>query len=182
MTEVFLRRLSRWQAEAQREAFADLYVESYRGVQGEEFHSRQVFLRRFAEHVQHPGFDMTIAGDPGLVGFAYGFPPDRDGEWWQGFVGGVPQELEEHTASGQVFAVVELLVLPTHRRLGVAGRLQDMLLSRSDAAVASVLVETPNVPALAAYREWGWSKNGEVRRRQDHMLSVLESWGRSLAD
>ncbi|MDJ0344012.1 GNAT family N-acetyltransferase [Streptomyces sp. H10-C2] len=180
MTEVFLRRLSRWQAEAQREAFADMYVESYRGAQGEEFHSRQGFLRRFAEHVQHPGFDMTIASDPALVGFAYGFPPDRGGEWWQGFVGGVPQDLEEHTASGQVFAVVELLVLPSHRRLGVAGRLQDMLLSRSDAAVAAVLVETPNPPALAAYREWGWEKTGEVRRRPDR--SVLEAWSRSLAE
>ncbi|CAM5517084.1 GNAT family N-acetyltransferase OS=Streptomyces alboniger OX=132473 GN=CP975_18760 PE=4 SV=1 [Streptomyces alboniger] len=30
MTEVFLRRLSRWQAEQQREAVAGLYVEAYR--------------------------------------------------------------------------------------------------------------------------------------------------------
>lgn len=40
MAEVFLRRLTRWQAEAQREAVADLYVEAYRGPSGEEFRER----------------------------------------------------------------------------------------------------------------------------------------------
>ncbi|GCD34941.1 hypothetical protein OEIGOIKO_02681 [Streptomyces chrestomyceticus JCM 4735] len=43
MAEVFLRRLTRWQAEAQREAVADLYVEAYRGPSGEEFRGRGPF-------------------------------------------------------------------------------------------------------------------------------------------
>jgi hypothetical protein len=64
---VFLRHLSRWQAEQQREAFADLYVEAYGGGSVTEFNDRQDFLWRFADYVQHPGFDMMIASEAGAV-------------------------------------------------------------------------------------------------------------------
>ncbi len=75
MAEVFLRRLTRWQAEAQREAVADLYVEAYREPSGEEFRERGAFLQRFAEHVQRPGFEMVIASDPALVAAPTASPP-----------------------------------------------------------------------------------------------------------
>ena len=56
MAEVYLRRLSQWQAEQQRDAAADVHVGAYRGVAGAEYRDRQGFLSRFEQHVQRPAF------------------------------------------------------------------------------------------------------------------------------
>ncbi|MEU7040497.1 hypothetical protein AB0A77_05480 [Streptomyces varsoviensis] len=178
MAEVFLRRLTRWQADQQREAVADLYAAAYRRAPGREFEIRRVFLDRFEEHVQRPGFDMVIAGGAGLAGCVYGFPPDRDGEFWQGFRGGITPEVEELTALGRIFAVAELMVLPAFRRDHVATRLQTLLLARSTAQLATVLIEPSNTPARTAYRSWGWTKLGELSPRGGR--PELEAWSRVL--
>jgi GNAT superfamily N-acetyltransferase len=149
---VFLRHLSRWQAEQQREAFADLYVEAYGGGSGAEFHDRQDFLRRFADYVQHPGFDMMIASEAGtVVGCVCGFRTDRGDSSWPGH-----EDLT--SAAGQVFTVVEVMVLPSHRRRRVATRLLEQLLTRAGAALATARVRRTNAAALAAYRSWGWTR------------------------
>jgi GNAT superfamily N-acetyltransferase len=173
---VFLRRLSRWQAEGQREAFADMYVAAYEegasdapglppGVPAGEYRDRQDFLRRFADYVQHPGFDMMIASEAGaLVGCACGYRAGSAGDSWPGH--------EEFVGSGQVFTVVEMMVLPSHRRRGVATRLLQQLLTRHDAGLATVRVERANAAALAAYGAWGWT-------RADNS-EAYETWSRSL--
>lgn len=175
MAEVFLRRLTRWQAEAQREAMADVYVEAYGGVPGEEFRDRQDFLRRFAEDVQNPGFEMVIASASGLVGCAYGFRADRSGTWWQGFGDAFPAELEELTASGQVFVVAEMMVLPAYRRDHVATRLRDEVLSRCEAALAIALIAPDNGPAQSMCQAWGWQKLGQLQPVSG--ASPLDVWG-----
>lgn len=164
--DVFLRRLSRWQAEQLRETFADLWVEAYRGVAGHVYQDRQEFLRRFAHDLSLPGFDMVIAGaGSGTVGCAYGFRADRgDGSWRDLDEGGLP-EVEELTASGQVFAVAELMVLPEHRREGVATRLLAQLLVRADCALAVARVGGADARAGQAFAAWGWT---EVERRPRH--------------
>ncbi|MFG3284153.1 GNAT family N-acetyltransferase [Streptomyces sp. NPDC048111] len=159
MTEVFLRRLSRWQAEQQRESVADLYAAAYDGVPGQEFLGRDGFLRRFAEDVQRPGFDMVIAGDPFLAGCAYGYPPGREGEWWHGFRGAATDGTEELATSDRVFALAELMVLPDKRRAGIATRLHERLLERQEADLLTALVSPANTAAAAAYRSWGWTRS-----------------------
>jgi GNAT superfamily N-acetyltransferase len=160
---VFLRRLSRWQAEQQRETFADLWVEAYRGVAGHMFQDRQEFLRRFAEDLSLPGFDMVIASAAnGVVGCAYGFRADRDDGSWRNLDEGRLPEVEELTASGQVFAVAELMVLPANRREGVATRMLDQLLTRADSTLAIARVLGANERAGEAFRAWGWT---EIDRR-----------------
>ncbi|MDJ0461631.1 GNAT family N-acetyltransferase [Streptomyces sp. H27-C3] len=176
MTEVFLRRLSRWQADQQREAIADLYVAAYRGASGEEFHDRRVFLKRFAADVQRPGFDMLVASETSLAGCVYGYPPHRSGGWWQGLRGGVPQEIEELTASGNVFAVAELMVHPSHRRHHIASHLQERLLARVEAELVTTFVDATNTAATAAYRSWGWSMTGRITATEDR--PELEVWSR----
>jgi len=161
--EVFIRRLSRWQAEQQREDVADVYVEAYHRVHGEEFHDRQEFLRAFAEDVQRTGFDMVVASGGGKpAAHAYGFLLDRAGEWWRGLDEGVPWDIEELTVSGQVFALAELMVLPAYRRGGVATRMVEQLLLRTDAALVTVRVDPANEAALGALRSWGWTRLGAV--------------------
>ncbi|MFC7310181.1 hypothetical protein ACFQVC_38965 [Streptomyces monticola] len=189
MAEVFLRRLSRWQADQQREAIADLYVASYRASPDREYHDRRTFLLRFAQDVQRPGFDMLIASETSLVGAVYGYPPSRDGEWWRGLRvepeehagrvqesgapvqengGGIPesggrvQEIEELTLSGRVFTVAELMVLPSRRRTHIADRLQKQLLVRVNADLVTTLLEPTSTAASAAYAAWGWTRTGRL--------------------
>ncbi|MDQ1027933.1 GNAT superfamily N-acetyltransferase [Streptomyces umbrinus] len=193
MTEVYLRRLSRWQAEQQRAAVADVYVTAYRGAAGAEYRDRQGFLDRFEQHVQRLGFDMTVADAGGLVGCAYGFRVERTGEWWSDFRGELPTDIEELTASGRTFLLAELMVLPAHRRHGVATLLGERLLARleADLVVAAVDLERPDIdgddggeggdggsrPANAAQetvRAWGWSKLGVLAPHSPS--AVREVW------
>ncbi|MGK5549072.1 GNAT family N-acetyltransferase [Streptomyces sp. URMC 127] len=95
MGDVFLRRLSRWQADQYRDQLADLHataydvaahdVASYAEPQGHghghggaghggpgqgepyvpPFHSRSRFRERLAEHSARPGFDLVVADSGG---------------------------------------------------------------------------------------------------------------------
>ncbi|MEV0556030.1 hypothetical protein AB0I27_21590 [Streptomyces sp. NPDC050597] len=202
MTEVYLRRLSRWQAEQQRAAVADVHVTAYRGAAGAEYRDRQGFLDRFEQHVQRLGFDMMVADAGGLVGCAYGFQVERTGEWWSDFRGELPTDIEELTASGRTFLLAELMVLPAHRRHGVATLLGERLLARleADLVVAAVDLERPDGegsdagevgdgggggggggsrPPNAAQetvRAWGWSKLGLLAPHSPS--AVREVWVR----
>ncbi len=120
---VRLRRLNRWQAEGLREDLADLYVESSAAEPGEEFQDRQKFLHRLADEVKLPGFDMLVAEAQALTGCVIGIPVPRDGSWWHGFEGPLPQNLEQLTASGHVFAILETVVHPHRHAQGLARRL-----------------------------------------------------------
>ncbi|MFI1172584.1 hypothetical protein [Streptomyces melanogenes] len=173
---VYLRGLSRWQAESQREDLADLYVESTGAVSGEEYRSREGFLRRFAVDVRRPGFDMTAAEAtvPGeaavLVGCAFGFPVRRDGTWWRGFLGALPQRVEQLTASGHVFAITEVVVHPHERDRGLARHLQERLLADHQASLGATLVDQTDRVVYDAFRSWGWQDIGGIRRQPGPVL------------
>ncbi|MCE7082758.1 GNAT family N-acetyltransferase [Streptomyces sp. ST2-7A] len=176
MGEVFLRRLSRWQAEDQRAALADLHENAYRDQPEAIQREREDFLERFADHIQQPEFDMVIASDPALVGCAYGFRIDRHGSWLDRF-STVPHELEELaelTSSRKLFLVAELMVRPEHRRRGVGGRLLDQLLSRVGTPVAVALLDPGDADARATFGVWGWEKTGLLMPRGD--AGPLEAW------
>ncbi|WP_369215650.1 hypothetical protein [Streptomyces flavofungini] len=161
MAEVFLRRLSRWQAEQQREAVAGLYVEAYRELAGAGSQDRQAFLRRFEHDVQQPDFDMVVAEAGGLVGSLYGYRAARTGEWWQGFRGVLPAEIEEQTASGRVFLLGELMVGPAQRRSGIATRLRRLLLTRHTDDVVVAVIKRDDDLGREVLRAWDWTKLGE---------------------
>ncbi|MFP3992357.1 GNAT family N-acetyltransferase [Streptomyces sp. E11-3] len=173
MAEVFLRRLTRWQADQQREAIADLYMTAYDDI-GDD---RQTFVDRFAEDVQRPGFDMLVAGGTPLLGCIYGYPPDREGIWSTGLQGAVPQRVEELTALGQVFTVAELMVHPDHRRTRIATRLQAELLIRVEAELVTTLIDPSNEVARSAYASWGWTKEGTLTPGDGG--GDLDVWSRS---
>lgn len=178
-SDVFLRGLTRWQGEQQRGSVADLAVEAYRGDRGEEFRDRQEFLGRFTADTQRPGFEMALAGSvAGPVGCAYGFAMGREGDHWRGLLGDLPRQIEELTASGQVFVIADLMVLPANRRRGAGTALVELLLSRCDAALATAFVDPANLPARAAFEAWHWTRTG--RLRADDAFPEREVWSRGL--
>ncbi|MFE5330549.1 MULTISPECIES: GNAT family N-acetyltransferase [unclassified Embleya] len=172
MAEVFLRRLTRWQADQQRETVADTYVKTYGGDPS----GRPEFLRRFADHIQQPGFEMVVANGGGdAAGCAYGFPPRAASGWWTGLHGELPVDVAESAAAGKVFVIVDLMVVPQHRRQGLAGRMRERLLAGTDAGFAAVRVPRDNYAALAAFRSWDWSMLGEWR--PDPQTPPADVWG-----
>ena len=177
---VILRRLNRWQAEELREDLADLHVESYDTSAGEEFEGREEFLGRLAEDVQRPGLTMLIAEATTLVGCAYGYPVARDGSWWEGFDGDLPQNIEQLTASGHVFAVAGMVVHPHERHLGLADRLQDHLLAKCPASLAATLLDRSDRAAIDVFRAWGWQEIGRVHRSPEQ--AVLRALVRPLGE
>ncbi|MEV6174640.1 hypothetical protein AB0L99_41335 [Streptomyces sp. NPDC051954] len=166
MDTVRLRRLNRWQAEHLREDLADLYVESSAAPPGEEFEGRQGFLRRLEHDVQLPGFDLLVAEARSLTGCVFGIPVPRDGSWWQGFDGPMPQNLEQLTASGHVFAILETIVHPHQqaRSRGLVRRLQERLLADHQASLGVTLVVESDRSVRAALEAWGWQEAGQVHR------------------
>ncbi|WP_079132173.1 GNAT family N-acetyltransferase [Streptomyces nanshensis] len=179
MTEVFLRRLSRWQADAAREAVADLYVEAYRGTAGEEFRDRQEYLRRLGEHVQRTGFELVTATMGGaLAGSVYGYRAERTDQWWHGLHGELPAEAAELTAAGRTFVMTELMVAPSFRRRGIATRLQESLLTPSGITLAVTLIDQDDEPARLALTSWQWESLGKITPVPDR--PPLEAWTRRL--
>jgi hypothetical protein len=158
-----IRRLDRRQAETMREELADLYVESCFAAAGQEDREREDFLRRLAADARRPRFDMLIAQGRTLAGCVYGYPVGRDGSWWQGFVGTLPEGLEKLTASGHVFAVSEIVIHPDERDKGTGNRLQEALLADQDAAIGVTAVDAADEATCAAFRSWGWEEVGEIR-------------------
>ncbi|MFI1396019.1 hypothetical protein [Streptomyces sp. NPDC020681] len=164
MDAVRLRPLNRWQAEGVKEDLADLYVESSDTAAGEEYRNRQDFLRRLADDVRRPGFAILIAETTALAGCAFGFPLRRDSSWWRGFDGALPQNIEQLTASGHVFAITEIVIHPHEQDRDLARRLQARLLADSHASLGATLVPSGDRAALATFQSWGWQEIGEVHR------------------
>ncbi|MFJ4629063.1 MULTISPECIES: hypothetical protein [unclassified Streptomyces] len=162
-----LRRLNRWQAEGLREDLADLYVESSDAEAGEEFNDRQKFLVRLADEVKLAGFDMLVAEAAALAGCVCGFSVPRDGSWWEGFEGPLPQNLEQLTASGHVFAILETLVHPHQHAHGLARLMQERLLADHQASLGVTLVEESARGVGRTLEGWGWREIGRIRREPD---------------
>ncbi len=160
---VRLRRLNRWQAEGLREDLADLYVESSVTPPGEEFRGRQEFLRRLEHDVQLPGFDMLVAEAVGLTGCVSGIPVPRDGSWWEGFDGPMPQNLEQLTASGHVFAILKPSSIRTGTPTGSpAGSRSGCSPTTSPRSVSPWWIGRPL--GLCRLQGLGWQEAGQIHR------------------
>ncbi|WP_369193816.1 hypothetical protein [Streptomyces djakartensis] len=162
-----LRRLNRWQTETVQEELADLYVESSSTQAGRQYRAREAFLRRLTGAVRQAGFALLIAEDTAFAGCAYGFPVPREGTWWRGFDGALPRSVEQLTASGHVFAVVEIVVHPHTDDQGLARRLQERLLADHHASLGATLIDPADARAYDAFRSWGWQDIGAIDRPTD---------------
>ncbi|MEU5899034.1 MULTISPECIES: hypothetical protein [Streptomyces] len=172
MAEMFLRRLSRWQAEGQREAVADLYTETSGAETGGGASGvRADFLRRFEHDVQQTDFDMVVAHVAGnLVGCLYGYRADRGGEWWEAFRHVLSPAVVEQTSSGRVFLLSEVMVAPAERGSDVAYRLRTLLLTRHTPDVVVAVIRPDDDQGREVLQSWDWTKLGEFAPRQEGWL------------
>ncbi|MFE7168958.1 hypothetical protein [Streptomyces sp. NPDC057616] len=161
---VRLRRLNRWQAEAVREDLADLYVECSRPRASHEHRDREAFLRRLTSNIRRAGFALLTAEVSAFAGCAYGFPVPREGTWWRGLDGALPESVEQLTASGRVFAITEIVVHHHTDGQDLARRLQERLLADHHASLGATLVDQADAPACDAFLSWGWQDIGAIRR------------------
>ncbi|WP_051855492.1 hypothetical protein [Streptomyces sp. NRRL B-1347] len=182
MAEVFLRRLSRWQAEQQREDVATVYTACHEQARYQEQGStrdvgrgpgqapyriggqeRTEFLARFERHVQERDFDMVAADSAaGLVGCLYGYRAAPETPDFAALRDVLPPAATAAAAAGRLFLLVELMVLPEHRRRRVATRLRDLLLARhgTDVVVTTLAAAPGEESAHEVLRAWSCTRLG----------------------
>jgi ribosomal protein S18 acetylase RimI-like enzyme len=163
-----LRRHGATDVELIYETLADAYEAAYAERLDGGFRSRRSFLERLDAHRQRDGFELVGGLQAGtLIGFMYGFTLHPHTEWWSGFEGELPAEIAALTRAGNVFAVAEMVTRPAWQRRGVAHNLHDALVGGRIEAVATLLVDPTNEPALSAYRAWDWELIGFIQPYPD---------------
>ena len=171
-------------ARAMADQLIALYARVYADKLADPFFSEERFAERFQAHTSRAGYALVTAriGDD-LVGYAYGVPLAANSAWWSGLRKPLPAEVTRESGN-RTFAVNEIMVLREWRRRGIARRLHDELLGRRPEERATLLVEQGNVPAITAYRRWGWRQIGELQPFADspvYASMVLDLRSRSAA-
>ncbi|MGW7693317.1 GNAT family N-acetyltransferase [Streptomyces asiaticus] len=142
-------------------------------------------FRRFRSQVRKKTFSAALArtGDGEPVGIAYGYPLSPSTGWWDRLTTPVSDELRREDGR-RTFGLMELAVRAPWRRLGVAHRMHEAVLT--DTTAERVLLNArPDVEAAqAAYRSWGYRKVGEAHpwdgaALHDVMVLELDVAGRS---
>lgn len=160
-----LKRRTGAEAAEAVEELTGLYVAVYAEPPygGGSIYARDAFITRTIRQASRDGFTLITAHDGGqLAGFSFGLPFEA-GSWWAGIVEpGPPAELVE----AEKFAVIELVVAPSHRGRGLSTRLLGELLAGRTEPYAMLLAH-PQAPARAMYERWGWRQVGTNRPRHD---------------
>lgn len=107
-------------------------------------------------HAGYPGFAGLLARDANgqAVAMAYGHTT-RPGQWWHDRVQPV-MPAACATWLDDCFVLVELAVLPDHRRRGVGRGLVEHLLRDRPEARAALSIQEANGPARSFYGTLGW--------------------------
>ncbi|WP_051886483.1 N-acetyltransferase [Streptomyces hygroscopicus] len=142
----------------------------------------EVNFRRFRSQVRKATFRAALArtGEGVPVGIAYGYPLSAHTGWWDRLITPVDDELRREDGH-RTFGLMELAVRAPWRRLGVARRMHEAVLTGT--TTERVLLNArPDVEAAqAAYRSWGYHKVGEAHPWEGavlHDVMVLDLRGR----
>ncbi len=102
-----------------------------------------------------PGNEPPVSGDPGVIGFAYGFTSQPD-TWWRELVMAEMDPAAAQEWLEDCFEFVELAVAPAFQGQRIGGQLHDALLAgvKHRNAVLSTLQADTN--AMHLYRKRGW--------------------------
>ncbi|MXG88884.1 GNAT family N-acetyltransferase [Nocardioides flavescens] len=132
----------------------------------------------FERHAAREGFRLVVARpDPSgdVVGLAWGHV-GHAGEHWNDLVRDALDPLTADRWVGGHLEVVELAVLPEHRRAGLGGRLLDALLDGVRRRCLLSATDDPTDPAVRLYLARGWRRVGTLGRgRQVMGLDLREA-------
>ncbi len=150
-----------WDAD-QAQEYADEVFAVYDAVFGDRPDQddwREVLYDR---HCSREAFRLAAARDADrLVGFAWGYL-GRPGQFWSDWVlRELPPDVSAAWVGGH-FELVELAVLPDHRRHGFGRRLHDVLLDGVPSDRALLGTDNADSPAVRLYASHGWRKLGEL--------------------
>jgi hypothetical protein len=114
-----------------------------------------------------PGFSFVLATVDGFpVGQTFGWPLQRDTDWWRGLQldQGQPPIAEFTAEDGtRTFGFSELMVDEAHTGCGIASKLFRTLMAEQPLERATWLVNPANEHAYAIYRHWGARKIGSLQ-------------------
>lgn len=147
------------------EQLADAYMEGYADDPdiGRSIYARDEFVRRTTRQAQADGFVLVTAHtNEQWSGFSFGlrFPAGR---WWSGKLEDPPPD---EPLMSDKFAVIELVVLPDARGVGLATRLMSAVLQDRPQPWATLLADQSG-HARSIYDRWGWVRTGTVRPAPD---------------
>lgn len=142
------------------------YIEGYADDPdiGRSIYAQDAFIERTTRQASSKSFSLVTAesSDGSLKGFSFGLALPA-GRWWSGDSDDEPPgEVLRHSK----FAVIELVVLPSFRRLGLATRLMEALLSDRAEPWATLLADKTG-HAREIYDAWGWQRVGSIRPAAD---------------
>lgn len=118
----------------------------------------------FARHAAREGFRLVVARrgpSEDVVGLARGHV-GHAGEHWTELVREALDPLTADRWLGGHLEVVELAVLPEHRRAGLGGRLHDALLDGVRRRCLLSTADDPTDPAVRLYLGRGWRRVGSL--------------------
>ncbi|MEW1719347.1 GNAT family N-acetyltransferase [Streptomyces sp. NPDC093109] len=160
-----LRRHTHADARDVRSLLLDVHDEAY-ADDPDPFHSRERFSYFVDLWSSRADWQCVSGWEEGRpVGYAYGSKL-RPGGWWKG-------HRRPPGLRGSVFALSELMVIPTWRGTGRARRIHDALLASVSADMVSLLVDTGHPGVQALYERWHYSKEGEAKPSADSPLYAV---------
>jgi ribosomal protein S18 acetylase RimI-like enzyme len=117
----------------------------------------------FAEHAVREGHRLALAQESDIViGYAWGYIGQRGQHWSNLLCDSLPEGIASEWVGGH-FDVVELAVLPEHRRGGLGQALHDCLLEGLTGKCLLGTSSDPDNPAVRLYTRSGWKTLGALR-------------------
>lgn len=114
-------------------------------------------IKNINKHANYEGFIGLKANDDdrNIVGFTYGYT-SLPGQFYREKIAEHLSEEDIKTWLFNCFEFVELAVLPSYRRLGIASKLHHALLESVNYNSAVLTTGMENRPAINFYRKHGW--------------------------
>ena len=121
------------------------------------------YLDLFEKHAKSPGHRLVLTQeDDSVTGYAWGYTGQRGQYWSDLLCDSLPEPIASQWVGGH-FDVVELAVLPTHRRRGLGQALHDCLLEDVTGRCLLGTSSDPDGPAVRLYTRSGWRTLGTLR-------------------
>ncbi|TLS36956.1 GNAT family N-acetyltransferase [Pseudalkalibacillus caeni] len=144
------------QQDTDLEQIGELYCKTFL-KEGYTTDDKEAAVSNIKKHAGYKGFYGVKGKDTKerIVGFAYGYSSFPDQFYRQKIAAQLTEEQIKHWLSN-CFEFVEIAVDPSYKRLGIASRLHDELLSQADHRTSVLTTGTSNNPAIKFYQKKGW--------------------------